>query len=261
MDVHLVKLDRAKLAALPENERVLLLLLAHASNELNVLTKLILMLRKDDPPSLIIDHVEAGQTFIFMRLLIGKLHEAWELFRARVQSDRAISTTFLPKLGPDATNALTALKKHFGQGSALTAIRNKVSFHYSDKENLTEANFQQLAASEPLQFYLTPTAGNSFYHAGELVVQLSAINLVKASPAGPQDTNSAEARALSALCAEIIEVSRDMTELFGELIALISEDVVDSVSTETLPDGPKLSTFSLPYFFDENDRPPAGPTP
>ena len=88
------------------------------------------------------DHVEAGQTFIFMRLLIGKLHEAWELFRTRVQSDRVISTTVLRKMRPAAAPALAVLKKHFGRGSALTAIRNKVSFHYSDKENLTEANFR-----------------------------------------------------------------------------------------------------------------------
>jgi hypothetical protein len=250
MDVQQFKIDRAKLAAMPETERVLLLLLAHASNELNVLTKLILMMRKDDPPSPIIDHAEAGQTFIFMRLLIGKLHEAWELFRARVQTDRAISTTFLPKLPSDAANALTALKKHFGQGSALTAIRNKVSFHYTDKENLTEANFQQLAAAEPLQFYLADAVGNCFFHAGELVAQLSAINLMKTLPAGPQDTRSAEARAFNALCTEIIQVSRHMTELFCELIALLGEDVVDSGSTETIPDGPKLSTFTLPYFVD-----------
>jgi hypothetical protein len=45
MDVQQFKIDRAKLAAMPETERVLLLLLAHASNELNVLTKLILMMR------------------------------------------------------------------------------------------------------------------------------------------------------------------------------------------------------------------------
>jgi hypothetical protein len=261
MDVHDVKIDRSKLAALPEAERVLLLLLAHASNELTVLTKLILMMRKDEPPSPILDHVEAGQTFIFMRLLIGKLHEAWELFRTRVQSDRNISATFLPKLRPGAAAALTALKKHFGQGSSLTAIRNRVSFHYSDKENLTEANFQQLAATEPLQFYLTPTVGNSFYHAGELVAQLSAINLVKVPAPAPGDATSAEARAFSALCTEIIQVSADMTELFGELIGLLGQDVVGSVSTEAIPTGAKLSQFSLPFFFDEDDSAPGRSNP
>lgn len=61
MDIHIAKLSREKLAAMPETERVLLLLLAHASNEINVLTKLILMMRKDDPPSSILDHVERGR--------------------------------------------------------------------------------------------------------------------------------------------------------------------------------------------------------
>ena len=58
-------------------------------------------------------------------------------------------------------------------------------------------------------------------------------------------------------------MSRDMNELFGELIGLLGEGVIDLVSTVTLPDGPKLSEFSLPYFFDENDKPPGstGPRP
>jgi hypothetical protein len=260
MEIYRAVLTKAKLSAMPETERVLLLLLAHASNEINVLTKLILMMRKDDPPLPIVDHVEAGQTFILMRLLIGKLHEAWELFKKRVQSDRTIATTYIPRLPSEATTALQALKRHFGQGSALSAIRNKISFHYSDKENLTEANFQQLPPSELLQFCLSKTAGNSFYHAAELIAQLGAINLMKVPPVDPSDTTLAEARAFGALCDEIIAVSRDITELFGELISILAEDAVSEVITEQIPDGPKLSTFSLPYFFDENDAWPVRPT-
>jgi hypothetical protein len=136
------------------------------------------------------------------------------------------------------------LNRHFGAGSALTAIRNQISFHYSDKENLTERNFQQLAESEPLQFYLTKTVGNTFYHAAELIAQLGAINLMKAPPADPDDSASHEARAFAALCGEIIEVSRHITELFGELIGMLGESAVNEVVTEQLPDGPKLSSFS-----------------
>ena len=160
---------------------------------------------------------------------------------------------------PEAAAALEALKRHFGAGSALSKIRNKISFHYSDKENLTEASFQQLAQSEPLQFYLTKTVGNSFYHAAELITQLAAINLMKAPTADPNDSASAEARAFAALCDEIIEVSRHIAELFGELIATLCENVVGQMVTEQVPDGPKLSTFCLPYFFDENDTLPVPP--
>src|SRR5882757_8685123 len=223
MEVHRVILNRTQLAAMPESERVLLLLLAYASNEINVLSKLILMMRKDDSPSPIHDAVETGQIFILMRLLIGKLHEAWELFKNRVQSDRSITTTHIPRLPPEAAAALEALKRHFGAGSALSKIRNKISFHYSDKENLTEASFQQLPQSEPI------------------------------------NSASAEARAFEALCGEIIEVSRDISELFGHLIAMLTENIVDSMVTEQVTDGPKMSTFLLPYFFDEDDALPAQP--
>jgi hypothetical protein len=248
MEIYHVKLSRAKLAAMPETERVLLFLLAHASNEITVLTKLILMMRKDDSPSPIVDSVETGQTFILMRLFIGKLHEAWELFKSRVQSDRAIATTYIPRLPPDAAAALQALNRHFGQGNALTAIRNKIAFHYLDKENLTEANFQQLARSEPLPFYLGKTEGNSFYHAAELIAQLGAINLMKAPPADPNDNMSAEARTFAALCDEIIEVSRHIGGPFGELIAILGQNAVSECITEQIPDGPKLSAFSCHTF-------------
>jgi len=261
MEIFHAKLSRSKLAAMPEDERVLLLLLAHASNEINVISKLILMMRKDEPPTPIVDHVEAGQIFILMRLLIGKLHEAWELFKYRVHGNRAIADKCIPRLRPEASTALQQLNRHFGQGSSLTAIRNKISFHYTDKDNLTEANFQQLPPTEPLQFYLSKTTGNSFYHAGELIAQLSAINLVKSLPPGPDDGRSVAAHSFESLCGTIIEVSRDITEVFGELIGVLSEDAVEDVVTEQIPDGPKLSTFSLPYFFDEVDALPVEEIP
>jgi hypothetical protein len=239
----------------------LLLLLAHVNNEINVLSKLILMMRKDPPLSLIVDHVEAGQTFIIMRLLIGKLHEAWELFKTRFQSNRPLAEKCIPQLQREGAEALEALNRHFGRGSSLTAIRNKVSFHYTDKDDLTEAAFQQFAESEPLQFYLARTVGNSFYHAAELIVALSAINLTKAE-ANDQDASlSPEASVFSALCGEIIEVSRHITELFGAIVGMMTEGLSDlGMTFEHVPDGPKLSTFCLPYFFDEVDEWPSSPS-
>jgi len=89
MELHRFILTKSKLAALPQAERSLLLLLGHASNEINVLSKLILMvMRKDTPPSQIANNVEAGQVCVLLRVLVGQLHEAWELFRRRVSRRR-----------------------------------------------------------------------------------------------------------------------------------------------------------------------------
>jgi len=50
-------------------------------------------------------------------------------------------------------------------------------------------------------------------------------------------------------------VSRDITELFGQLMgAIIDTGIPDvKITTGQLPNGSKLSAFHLPFFFDEND--------
>jgi hypothetical protein len=50
VEIHRVIFAKKQLAEMPKEERSLLLLMGHATNELNVLSKFILMMRKDDPP-------------------------------------------------------------------------------------------------------------------------------------------------------------------------------------------------------------------
>jgi hypothetical protein len=245
MELHRVILTKSKLAALPQAERSLLLLLGHASNEINVLSKLILMVtRKDTPPSRITGNVEAGQVCVLLRVLVGQLHEAWNLFRKRVQADRPLFDKYVPQLDANGAAALDNLNKHFGGGSPLTKIRNQVAFHYTDDDNLTEQSFQALPETEPLELYLANPVGNSFYHAPEVIMMFTAIKM--AMPSASDDTV-----AFSALCGIVIEVSRDITELFGQLMGAIMENLPDLEDhIENHPDGPKLSTLSLPYFID-----------
>jgi hypothetical protein len=245
MKIRRLKITKQKLAAMPEKDRTLLLLLGHAVNEINVLSKLILMVRKDDPQSDIINHVETGQCLIFLRLLVGKLHEAWLLFQKRVQADRTLRAKLLPQLDEaEGATALKALNGHFGRGSPLTDIRNKLSFHYTDDDNLTEENFQQLSDSEPWEFYLA-SAGNTFYYASELVMTASATQLASGNTTVSVD------QAFKSLCDVAIEATKNLTCLFDELIAALVESIPDleEPTTEELPDGPKLSEFCLPYFF------------
>jgi hypothetical protein len=244
MELYRVILTKSSLATLPPAERSLLLLLGHASNEINVLSKLILMtMRKNAAPSQIANSVEAGQVCVLLRVLVGQLHEAWELFRKRVQANRPLHQKYVPQLDADAAAALNNLKRHFGANSPLRQIRNKVAFHYTDEDNLTEQSFQALAESEPLELYLTTEVGNSFYYAAEVVVMSTALRM---------GTSNDQAAAFSELCRIVIKVSRDITELFGQLMGVILKTVMPDLERqiETHPDGPKLSTLSLPFFID-----------
>jgi hypothetical protein len=243
MELNRVILTKSKLAALPPAERSLLLLLGHASNEINVLSKLILVvMRKDAPPSHIANNVEAGQVCVLLRVLVGQLHEGWELFRKRVQNNRRLHDKYVSLLDADGVTALQNLKRHFG-GSPLTKIRSKVAFHYSDDDNLTEQSFQAVANTEPLEFYLTNQVGNSFYYASEVIVMSTAIKLAMSGD---------DKAAFSELCRIVIEVSRHITELFGQLMGVILMTYMPDLERqiENHPDGPKLSTLSLPCFID-----------
>jgi hypothetical protein len=62
-------------------------------------------------------------------------------------------------------------------------------------------------------------------------------------------------QAFSELSNSILEVSRHLTTLFSILIAeiLIKHIPNPEIRTENFPNGPKLSEFTLPYFFDEDE--------
>jgi hypothetical protein len=174
---------------------------------------------------------------------VGQLHEAWELFRKRVQANRPLHDKYIPRLDTDGVAALNNLNRHFGGGSPLTKIRSKVAFHYSDDDDLTEQSFQAVADTEPLELYLTNEVGNSFYHASEVIVMLTAIRMA---------VSGGDAAAFSELCLIVIKVSRDITELFGQLMGVILKTCMPDLKRQIVnhPDGPKLSTLSLPYFID-----------
>jgi len=130
-----------------------------------------------------------------------------------------------------------------GGGSPLTNIRSKVAFHYSDDDDLIEQSFQAVADTEPLELYLTNEVGNSFYHASEVIVMQTAIRMA---------VSGGDAAAFSELCLIVIKVSRDITELFGQLMGVILKTYMPDLERqiENHPDGPKISTLSLPYFID-----------
>ena len=208
------------------------------------------MVRKDAPPSQTAEKVEAGQACVLLRVLVGQLHEAWELFRKRVQANRPLHDKYVPLLDAHGAAALQNLNRHFGGESPLTKIRNNVAFHYADDNSLTEKSFRSVTDTEPLELYLTTQVGNSFYYASELIVMSTALRMAVSGASNDDATAFAE------LCDIVIDVSRDITELFGQLIAMIVQSYTPNLETRTEnhPDGPKLSTLSLPLIWSDDAK-------
>jgi hypothetical protein len=256
--IYQIGLGKKNLEAIPVEERRLLLLLGHATNEINVLQKLIIESGQVSPEHKFVDHVQAGQTLILMRILIGKLHEAWELFKVRFQGKREIRDLYFPKLDDKAQDALTQLKKHFGKQSPLTLIRNRLSFHYKDDHDLVETSFQRIPEDEGWNFYLSDVQANCFYYASELVIGNGMTDHTQAAG----DTGSyleREARAFGYLCDLVINISRQIMTLFGECIACIVTERISGVEAPVPVkiNSVKLGDIAIPFFIDEDEFTPA----
>ena len=260
-EIYQIDLTKKQLAAMPEAERRLLLLLGHATNEINVFEKFILMSGQGTPTLQFVDHVQAGQTFILMRTLIGKMHEAWELFRARFLSDRRVADLYLPKLNAEALAALESLKRHFGTQSPLTLIRNRFSFHYKDDWDHVEQSFREIPDDEPWQFYLSNIRGSCFFYASELVVAGGVIKLANLPPDPTERYLATSAQGFAALCKLIVEVSGHILTLFGECIAKFASDQLPNarlIGSTELPGLRLLRDMEIPFFVDDTEFKPKG---
>lgn len=255
MQVYRVKLPKQHLAALPEADRKLFLLLGHVSNEINVLQKLILMLRREDAPSSMVDIVEAGQAMIVLRNLIGKLHEAYRLFNEQVQGNKEIRERFGIAGEWSGRQPLIGLNRMFGKGSLLTLIRQRIAFHYVDEDDLVEGSFQALSEDEPWEVYLSDTVANSFYYVSEMVVMKAALDLVTVAPVPNEPHDQTK---LKKLFDETIAAAKNVMRLSNLLmIEILRKSLSGPLEIEQVEmrRAPKLSDVHLPFFVDDDELP------
>jgi hypothetical protein len=253
-EIFQVDLKKSSLSAIPLAERRLLLLLGHAANEINVIQKLILVSGQEKPKIQFVDIVQAGQTFILIRILIGKMHEAWKLFTTRFHGDRLIKEKYEPRLSDEARKALNELGKHFGGESPLSQIRNNFSFHYRDENDLVEKSFHDVPEDDAWHFYLSNMQGNCFYYASELIVIDGVIKLAGRASQSSQSYSEQTQQNLEKLFDLIVSVSGHLLTLFGEcIIEICAEHLADAKLNDPVAlQAPALESIHIPFFINED---------
>ena len=116
MTLDILRMDIAKdlLRKMAKEERCLFLALGHASNQVNALWKLVIILTNGDETDPVKQRLEGAQTQVFVRLAIGAMREAWRLVEDRFLK-RPLGREYLPLLDAPAAEALERLKKRFGK--------------------------------------------------------------------------------------------------------------------------------------------------
>lgn len=234
-----VAIPKAKLAAMPADERQLLLLLGHVENEISTLRRLVVFSLQTQSSDPVIDQIAHGRAWVVIRLLIGKLAEGHEVVKKRVQGS-PVGKKYIATLNPAGAAALDRLKKHFGKSGLLNKLRNFHAFHYPDDKRI-EDGFANVGESENWEFYLADASGNSFYHASEMVMLYAMLR--ELGPLDPRD-------AIPKLASDVLDASEALSQFLGHFIGTIIQQTPglagDPRIVAGVADTPKVAEVSVP---------------
>lgn len=126
--------SKQRLAKLPEDVRLTLILCGHISNEITTLHRLLLFTMKAHGNA-ILDSYADMQAWTIIKILAGKVGEGIEVLQKRIFG-QPFGRTYLPSVDAAAVKRARAL---VGQGQLLRTLRNDHSFHYPSAESLKAA--------------------------------------------------------------------------------------------------------------------------
>jgi hypothetical protein len=112
LDILQLSMPKETLAKMTTEERSLFLLLGYASNQVNLLWKLVIIATNQTPDNPIEQRVSGAQTQILVRFTIGAMWEAWLLVERGFLKNK-IGRDYVPLLDGPALEALERVKKRF----------------------------------------------------------------------------------------------------------------------------------------------------
>ena len=242
--LHRITLSRSQLESVPEAERRLLILIAHAANELNVLSKLFRFSAGARSETPVLAQAENAQALILGRILTGKIYECWNLLQAAFFG-AAISKTYVPRFDAEAAQSLESVKRYFGRENAISAVRNKHAFHYAPDQ--IDAGYRAVIDGDPLEIYLAKANANTFYAFGDTIAGRAMLETIKPGDAlGAfetliNDTTKMVDRLSTVIGA--IMVTCIQAHLGGDLYSLGAT----VIEVEGVPDSQEVS---IPYFIE-----------
>jgi hypothetical protein len=105
LDILQLSMPKETLAKMTTEERSLFLLLGYASNQVNLLWKLVIIATNQTPDNPIEQRVSGAQTQILVRFTIGAMWEAWLLVERGFLKNK-IGRDYVPLLDGPALEAL-----------------------------------------------------------------------------------------------------------------------------------------------------------
>jgi hypothetical protein len=248
LDILRMDITKDLLRQMAKEERSLFLALGHASNQVNALWKLVIILTNGDESDPVKQRLEGAQTQVLVRLTIGAMWEAWRLVEDRFLK-RPLGREFLPLLDPQAADALDRLKKRFGKGSGLSTIRNNYAFHHPGIDDI-DAAFEKAAAESDgdkadWTVYFNGGLLNTFFFVSDFVFMRGMSDALS-----EPDVNEAHRKLLG----EMAPVANDLSEFdLGFAAAVFKRHVGAELTMKIVAkvgDAPDIDGIRYPFFVE-----------
>ncbi len=229
---------------MPEPERSLLVMLAHAANEISVLSKLFHFCAGNRSEIPVIERAENSQALLLGRLLTGKLYEFWNLLQTGYFKS-SLSRTYHDLVGNEGRAALEAMQRYFGRDNFIARVRNRHAFHYDIAQ--IQNGFNSLSDGEPLDVYLAQANANSLFAFADTITGRAMLEAIV--PGDPQkafdDLVSETSRAVGWVNIVIAALMVACLERnFGGNLYALGARTID------IEGAPSSRVVSIPYFIE-----------
>lgn len=244
MQLHKINLSREQLDRIPSDERRLLILIAHASNDIGALSKLFHFAAGSAGESGVLGQAENAQALVLARSLTGSIYEFWQLLQKSFFGP-ALSKQYEPQFDAEGQAALQSLKRYFGPDNLIATVRNNFAYHYSP--NQVDAGYAALTAEDPLQIYLAPHNANTFYAFGDTIVGRAMLEAIR-----PGDHRAA----FEALIDQTSQAVGNINTVIGALMAIcistyIGGNLYDlGAEVIDVEGAPESQVVRIPFFIE-----------
>ena len=248
MKVTSVEFPASALRKLGQDEQVFLVLLVRLLNEINILSKCIII--ASSALANLTRHKETAQrvqALFFTRELAGKLWEGWELIRKSYFRSK-LSVGYEKLLGDKGRDVLRQMREYFGRSVCpVRLIRNKHAFHFDAFDADVIAKELARLDRDDVETMVLADRGNSLYTFGEDITTLSILRLFDSDQQAAMDKMFREVA---------IQVPNWFQEFAADvLIAFVQKAAETTIKEEVLEEVPQLDAVRLPFFVTRPSAP------
>lgn len=241
--LHTLIYSKADLDKTPPDQRLFFLMATSVANDTQMLNKtLAVILKEEDSEHRLINQGNSAFAFSMLRMLAGRLNEAWKLIR---KHEKMIEAVYVARLSEEALSGYRAIVAYFDHpkpGSLIWRVRDGMAFHHDHKH--VEAAYGSLDPDADIGDYLNPRIGNTLFYTTEMLQYETLKNL-----AGMSD----HIKALRQLITDTREQTSNFNSfIFGYTLVFTQCYLPHSLDrlkdeAETIP-VPSFEQLSMPYF-------------